>query len=152
MSNLKNIPALDWALVVAGAAFGGAILHESRILGGLIVGGAVFAYVYSKAPCCSGCAHSKTPCTGAGVVSAPGAGFVGSAVSEQLATGGIATQGNKTEGWNASDYPGTTPSATLDPASIWQQPAYAPDTQQAEELVASLRQNRVTARNTKCSS
>lgn len=143
MSNLKNIPAMDWALVVAGAAFGGAILHESRILGGLIVGGAVFAYVYSTAPCCSGCAHSKTPCAGAGV-SAQGAGFVGSAVSEQLATGGIATQGNKTEGWNANDYPGTTPSATLDPASIWQQPAYAPDNQQAQPMQV--------ARNTPCGS
>lgn len=145
MSNLdrvKNIPALDWALVVAGAAFGGAILDQSRVIGGAVVGGLVFAYVYSNAPCCAGCAHSKTPCAGAQPVT-PTA-FVGSSVSEQLATGGIATQGNKTEGWNGNDYPGTTPSATLDPASIWQQPAYAPDTQQAQPIQV--------ARNTPCGS
>lgn len=115
---VKNIRPIDWVLVVAGAAFGGAILHQSRLLGGAIVGGAAFAYVYSQAPCCSGCAKTSTPCADASKAATVRTPTV--MVSEQLATGGIVASQDVSTATFSNDYAGSLPAGTFDPAKVWQ--------------------------------
>lgn len=130
LDRIGNIPATGWALVIAGAAFGGAVLHQSRVVGGLIVGGLAFAFELSQAPCCAACAGGASSCADSTVAAPAAAGLAGassgasSGITEVTATGALTTQATKATAPLSNDYVGTAPAATIDPASVWGSPTY----------------------------
>lgn len=119
LDKLKNIPALGWALVVGGAALGGAMFHSSRMIGAFIGGAAALAYEWSQAPCCAGCAAGAGcgPSLEIGPVTPVATAARMAPVPEPSGGGVIATSGSSPAPLPV-DLIGAAHS-TFDPASLW---------------------------------
>lgn len=122
LDRIKNIPVEGWVLVAAGFIFGGGVIAQSRLAGGLIVGGLAFAYELSKAPCCSSCAGGAKACAGTDAALST---TTTSMVGEQIQGGMLVGQQQVSTMPLSNDYAGTAPDATVDPSSVWQAPSYS---------------------------
>lgn len=132
LDRVSNIPVTGWALVVAGAAFGGAVLGTNRILGAAIVGGLALAYEISQAPCCAGCAQGAG--CGATATTATSSVPIGpvTGLAEQTASGVPATQQQVSTAPLSNDYVGSQDNAPFDAGSV-----FAPATSSGSPLTAT---------------